>query len=154
MVRIARALLTGRDGPTLVAQVSPGSFQSTAILSLIAEKDIASENQYVVLTSIASSNTATELMASDTLLSQARQIVDRATSLSADRSFVSKYIAFSDEVRKILAPIDGQSCGKFICIGMNYVDHCTEQNAPIPIGAPQSQRPTHRFSPRVRKSDA
>ena len=132
MVRIARALLTGRDGPTLVAQVSPGSFQSTAILSLIAEKDIASENQYVVLTSIASSNTATELMASDTLLSQARQIVDRATSLSADHSFVSKYIAFSDEVRKILAPIDGQSCGKFICIGMNYVDHCTEQNAPIP----------------------
>lgn len=32
----------------------------------------------------------------------------------------------------LLAPIDGSLVGKFLCIGMNYVDHCTEQNVPIP----------------------
>lgn len=32
----------------------------------------------------------------------------------------------------LLAPIDGALCGKFICIGMNYIDHCLEQNSPIP----------------------
>ncbi|EJK69066.1 hypothetical protein THAOC_09715, partial [Thalassiosira oceanica] len=69
MVRIARAIIAGRDGPTLVAQVSPSSFQSTDVLSLIAEKDISSDNQFVILSSIAS--TATELLASDTLLTQA-----------------------------------------------------------------------------------
>ena len=30
----------------------------------------------------------------------------------------------------LLAPITG--CDKVICIGMNYKDHCEEQNAPIP----------------------
>ena len=31
---------------------------------------------------------------------------------------------------RILAPIT--SCEKVLCIGMNYKDHCEEQNAPIP----------------------
>lgn len=31
---------------------------------------------------------------------------------------------------KLLAPVTGSD--KVICIGMNYVDHCTEQNFPIP----------------------
>ena len=31
---------------------------------------------------------------------------------------------------KLKAPIDGVQ--KLICIGMNYVEHCTEQNMPIP----------------------
>eukprot|EP00941_MAST-03F_sp_MAST-3F-sp1_P004194 g4194.t1 len=31
---------------------------------------------------------------------------------------------------KLLAPIDGVD--KLLCVGMNYVDHCTEQNYPIP----------------------
>lgn len=30
----------------------------------------------------------------------------------------------------VLAPITG--CEKVLCIGMNYVDHCTEQDVPIP----------------------
>jgi 2-keto-4-pentenoate hydratase/2-oxohepta-3-ene-1,7-dioic acid hydratase in catechol pathway len=33
---------------------------------------------------------------------------------------------------RLLAPLDGSLVGKFLCIGMNYVDHCTEQNVPIP----------------------
>nr|CAB3244221.1 fumarylacetoacetate hydrolase domain-containing protein 2 [Phallusia mammillata] len=31
---------------------------------------------------------------------------------------------------KILSPITG--CEKVVCVGMNYKDHCLEQNAPIP----------------------
>ena len=31
---------------------------------------------------------------------------------------------------KILAPVSGME--KILCVGMNYVDHCTEQNYPIP----------------------
>eukprot|EP00565_Helicotheca_tamesis_P005909 CAMPEP_0185731366 /NCGR_PEP_ID=MMETSP1171-20130828/12727_1 /TAXON_ID=374046 /ORGANISM="Helicotheca tamensis, Strain CCMP826" /LENGTH=539 /DNA_ID=CAMNT_0028400623 /DNA_START=99 /DNA_END=1718 /DNA_ORIENTATION=+ len=33
---------------------------------------------------------------------------------------------------KVLSPLNPSMVGKFICIGMNYVDHCTEQNFPIP----------------------
>jgi 2-keto-4-pentenoate hydratase/2-oxohepta-3-ene-1,7-dioic acid hydratase in catechol pathway len=33
---------------------------------------------------------------------------------------------------RLLAPIDGSLVGKFLCIGMNYTDHCLEQNVPIP----------------------
>jgi len=36
----------------------------------------------------------------------------------------------ADEATKLLAPVT--NCDKVICIGMNYVDHCTEQNFPIP----------------------
>lgn len=32
---------------------------------------------------------------------------------------------------KILAPITNPD--KVLCIGMNYKDHCEEQNAPVPI---------------------
>lgn len=32
---------------------------------------------------------------------------------------------------KILAPVT--SCDKVLCIGMNYKDHCEEQNAPVPV---------------------
>ena len=35
-----------------------------------------------------------------------------------------------DEV-KLLAPVT--SCDKVLCIGMNYIDHCEEQNAPVPV---------------------
>ena len=31
---------------------------------------------------------------------------------------------------KLVAPITG--VGKIVCIGMNYVEHCTEQNMPVP----------------------
>lgn len=32
---------------------------------------------------------------------------------------------------KLLAPIT--SCDKVLCVGMNYIDHCLEQNAPVPV---------------------
>lgn len=33
---------------------------------------------------------------------------------------------------RMLAPLDAATVQKFICIGMNYIDHCTEQNIPVP----------------------
>lgn len=33
---------------------------------------------------------------------------------------------------RLLIPLDPSTCGKFLCIGMNYTDHCTEQNIPAP----------------------
>eukprot|EP00526_Cylindrotheca_closterium_P017209 CAMPEP_0113618716 /NCGR_PEP_ID=MMETSP0017_2-20120614/9485_1 /TAXON_ID=2856 /ORGANISM="Cylindrotheca closterium" /LENGTH=315 /DNA_ID=CAMNT_0000528243 /DNA_START=40 /DNA_END=987 /DNA_ORIENTATION=- /assembly_acc=CAM_ASM_000147 len=33
---------------------------------------------------------------------------------------------------KLLAPLDKMQVNKFLGIGMNYVDHCQEQNVPIP----------------------
>lgn len=33
---------------------------------------------------------------------------------------------------KVLAPLDKMQVNKFLGIGMNYVDHCKEQNVPIP----------------------
>jgi 2-keto-4-pentenoate hydratase/2-oxohepta-3-ene-1,7-dioic acid hydratase in catechol pathway len=33
---------------------------------------------------------------------------------------------------RLLIPLDPATCGKFLCIGMNYIDHCTEQNIPVP----------------------
>ncbi|CAK8685586.1 unnamed protein product [Clavelina lepadiformis] len=41
----------------------------------------------------------------------------------------NKNVISSDEV-KFLPPITG--CEKIICIGMNYKDHCTEQNVEVP----------------------
>jgi len=32
---------------------------------------------------------------------------------------------------KLLAPVT--SCDKVLCVGMNYIDHCEEQNAPVPV---------------------
>mmetsp|Transcript_5007 Transcript_5007/g.7145 ORF Transcript_5007/g.7145 Transcript_5007/m.7145 type:complete len:103 (-) Transcript_5007:191-499(-) len=44
----------------------------------------------------------------------------------------SKESQISKEECRLLAPLDGSLVGKFICIGMNYADHCLEQNHPIP----------------------
>lgn len=33
---------------------------------------------------------------------------------------------------QLLAPVPERECGAIFCVGMNYVDHCTEQGFPIP----------------------
>lgn len=55
----------------------------------------------------------------------------KAEKLLADCTPGTPLFLASEECR-LLAPLDGSLVGKFICIGMNYVDHCTEQNVPIP----------------------
>jgi 2-keto-4-pentenoate hydratase/2-oxohepta-3-ene-1,7-dioic acid hydratase in catechol pathway len=47
---------------------------------------------------------------------------------AALKSETGPRVALSEVTLK--API--QDCEKIICIGMNYVDHCTEQNIPVP----------------------
>lgn len=54
-----------------------------------------------------------------------------AAKLVASCSPESPLYVASEECR-LLAPLDGSLVGKFLCIGMNYVDHCTEQDVPIP----------------------
>jgi len=59
------------------------------------------------------------------------QALARAAKLLASCDSSSKLYVPPEECR-LLAPLDGSLVDKFICIGMNYVDHCTEQNVPIP----------------------
>lgn len=55
-----------------------------------------------------------------------------ANKLIASCSSPDSPLYVSSEECRLLAPLNGSLCGKFLCIGMNYVDHCTEQNVPIP----------------------
>jgi 2-keto-4-pentenoate hydratase/2-oxohepta-3-ene-1,7-dioic acid hydratase in catechol pathway/NAD(P)-dependent dehydrogenase (short-subunit alcohol dehydrogenase family) len=57
--------------------------------------------------------------------------IERANILIQECTPSSELFIANDSVN-LLAPIDGSLVGKFLCIGMNYVDHCTEQNVPIP----------------------
>lgn len=59
------------------------------------------------------------------------EAIDEAKKLRASCTPDSPLYVASQECR-LLAPLDGSLVGKFLCIGMNYVDHCTEQNVPIP----------------------
>lgn len=47
------------------------------------------------------------------------------------RAVKSNNFVVKRESVKLLAPI--LSCDKVLCIGMNYKDHCEEQNAPVPV---------------------
>lgn len=78
---------------------------------------------YCDLTSIASDARA--------FLAAGSEAIAAANSSIASCSPDSPLYIASEEC-KLLAPIDGSLVGKFLCIGMNYVDHCTEQNVPIP----------------------
>lgn len=66
------------------------------------------------------------LQAGASALTRAEELIASDASNSGGRLHVP-----SEECR-LLAPLDGSLVGKFLCIGMNYVDHCTEQNVPIP----------------------
>jgi len=61
-------------------------------------------------------------------LDRANELIAQALSSPASSP---EYIPADASYRR-LAPIDGSLVGKFLCIGMNYKDHCTEQNVPIP----------------------
>jgi len=55
--------------------------------------------------------------------------LERVQQAIADET---NHIMADDDTVRLLAPMDGSLCGKFLCIGMNYKDHCTEQNIPVP----------------------
>ena len=54
-------------------------------------------------------------------------------SSSTDGRGTSALIIPPTDVIKILPPLDPPRIGKFLCVGMNYADHCAEQDLPIPI---------------------
>ena len=62
-------------------------------------------------------------------------VVLQVCLISATRAFQSVDISSSDNVfgpedYNLKAPISIPE--KILCVGMNYVDHCTEQNIPVP----------------------
>ena len=138
MVKLARiqtsSPLHGTKTPLLTVQIPSTAFQSSEIQSYFTDNDIPpSASHYVNISTVASS--AIDFLAmGDNALVKAQDLIDKATSSDATLTspFISKYVIFDEEVTRILSPIDGQSIGKFLCIGMNYVDHCTEQDLPVP----------------------
>lgn len=136
MVKLARVLTTSSpiQSPLLVVQVQSSSFQSSEIQSYFAKNDILSDAHYINISSIATSASVFLSLGADAL-ARAQILIEKATSSDATLTtpFISENVIFSGEVSRILSPLDGQSeVGKFICIGMNYVDHCSEQNLDVP----------------------
>jgi len=133
MVKLAHIVTSSSSIQLLVAEVSSSSFQSPSIQLYLSQHGKPSDVHYVVLRGIA--KTAMEFMnMGNNALSKANTLIEKATSssISLKDSFISKYVVFREVVTRVLAPIGQKECGKFICIGMNYVDHCTEQDVPVP----------------------
>ena len=139
MVKLARINTTsplhGTKTSLLTIQIPSSSFQSPEIQTYFAENDIPpSAPHYINISSIATS--ASDFLSSGTQASaKARTLIEKATSpqASLSDSFILNHVVFFEEVTRVLSPLDGRSeVGKFLCIGMNYVDHCTEQNVPVP----------------------
>ena len=138
MVKLARiqtsSPLHGKS-PLLTIQIPSSSFLSTEVQSYFTENDIPpSEPHYINISSIASSASAFLSLGADAL-AKAHALIENATSPDASLTspFFSRHVIFHEEVTRILSPLDGRSeVGKFLCIGMNYIDHCTEQNVPVP----------------------
>lgn len=119
----------------LTAQITSLFFQSPEVQAYFTKNDISSTAcHYINLSSIATTATAF-LSLGDVAIQQAKELIDQATAVDATLSspFITNNVIFSNKVSRLLSPLDGPSeVGKLICIGMNYVDHCTEQNTPVP----------------------
>lgn len=98
------------------------SVQHNGMTKLVAQLSSEKGGGYCDLTSIASN--VREFFIVEGLI-QANELIAQ-TSLSSSSNYIS-----ADDCH-LLAPIDGSLVGKFLCIGMNYKDHCTEQDVEIP----------------------
>jgi 2-keto-4-pentenoate hydratase/2-oxohepta-3-ene-1,7-dioic acid hydratase in catechol pathway/NAD(P)-dependent dehydrogenase (short-subunit alcohol dehydrogenase family) len=114
MVKLARILTTSSPTPILTAQISTSSAIS-----------------YVDLSSIAS-NATQFLSLGPNAIERANSLID--TVISPNATAEQRMLIIPEScLKKILSPLDGRTeVNKFLCIGMNYVDHCTEQNVPVP----------------------
>jgi 2-keto-4-pentenoate hydratase/2-oxohepta-3-ene-1,7-dioic acid hydratase in catechol pathway/NAD(P)-dependent dehydrogenase (short-subunit alcohol dehydrogenase family) len=122
--------------PTLLtAQITSLSFQSPEIQTYLSNNDIApTAYHYINLSSIATT-ASTFLSMGETAIQKAKTLIEQAASVDATVTspFTTNNVIFSNKVSRLLSPLDGPTeVGKLICIGMNYVDHCTEQNTPVP----------------------
>eukprot|EP00984_Skeletonema_dohrnii_P004774 scaffold1671_cov120-Skeletonema_dohrnii-CCMP3373.AAC.9 len=125
MVKLAR--IQKKSGRVvLAARIAATSFQSSS-------SNVTSDHQFhfVDLSAIASSARAF-LLDSKGNIARANLLINNLTSPDAQLSEITKHVIFSSDVKRVLSPLDGGDVGKFICIGMNYVDHCDEQNLPVP----------------------
>lgn len=129
MVKLAR-IQTKSGQVILAARIATKSFHSPEIPSSEDNNDI--DQHYVDLSSIAPS-ASKFLLDSKGNIAKANLLIRTVTSQDAQLSDINKHVIFGSDVVRILSPLDGQAeVGKFICIGMNYVDHCVEQNLPVP----------------------
>lgn len=105
MVRLARVEYLGRT--VLAAQLKDG------------------DGDYCDLSSIA--NDAPAFFALSPLERQKADDLIKSVSLGTNNA-----LRIPAAYSKLLAPLDKLQVNKFLGIGMNYVDHCKEQNVPIP----------------------
>lgn len=135
MVKLARIRTSSRGtDPLLSAEVPSSAFRSPAVQTRLAEHGIApSAHHYVDVSSVAPAAGAFLSLGADAL-AKARALIERATSPDASLAYLSRSVVFGGEVDRVLSPLDGRGgeVGKFLCIGMNYVDHCAEQDVPVP----------------------
>ena len=70
------------------------------------------------------------------VLDGVHSVVNLRSSADAGAAAVEKALAsgkrFPAAAIQLLAPVAERECRAIFCVGMNYVDHCTEQNFPIP----------------------
>jgi 2-keto-4-pentenoate hydratase/2-oxohepta-3-ene-1,7-dioic acid hydratase in catechol pathway len=92
------------------------SIEHKGSTKLVAQVD----DGYIDLTSIAA-HTRAFFELSDSALQKANELIRSESTVKIPAS----------EAR-LLIPLDPSTCGKALCIGMNYIDHCTEQNIPVP----------------------
>ncbi|KAL3762776.1 hypothetical protein ACHAW5_001304 [Stephanodiscus triporus] len=135
LARIETSSPAGTKSPIIACQILSSSFESADVQSYFAENGIPpSASHYVNISSIASS--ASEFLSLGApALAKARHLIEKATSpdVALSSPFISMNVIFHEKVKRILPPLDGRSeVGKFLCIGMNYVDHCEEQGIQVP----------------------
>jgi 2-keto-4-pentenoate hydratase/2-oxohepta-3-ene-1,7-dioic acid hydratase in catechol pathway len=112
-----------------INMVRLASIQHLGRIKLVAQIDEAS---YVDLSSIAS-NARDFFLQGSTALDRAKELLPQAPQdSSSSSSSNNNSLIIPATSATLLAPIDGSLVGKFLCIGMNYVDHCTEQNIAVP----------------------
>ncbi|KAL3815788.1 hypothetical protein ACHAXA_001682 [Cyclostephanos tholiformis] len=134
LARIQTSSPTATKSPILACQIISSSFQSSEIQIYLNENGIPpAAAHYVDVSSIAS--TASEFLSlGSPALAKAKDLIDRVTSadISLRSPFISMNVIFHEKVTRILSPLGPSEVGKFLCIGMNYVDHCEEQGLQVP----------------------
>ena len=119
MVRLASIILN-RPGDTAIATDAESGDDEVVLAA-----ELPSNRGYVRLSSIAKDAREFLALGSDGL--------DKAKALLASpeaRPGGSLHVATAD--CRLCPPIDGSLVGKFICIGLNYRDHCRESGMPVP----------------------
>lgn len=128
MVKLARILSSSPHytGPILTAQIPTSSIKCAQLRALTD-----ASHAYVILTSIGH-NASQFLSLGSSAITRANSLIASVTSPSCPPE-IQKLVIFEKDVKCLLSPLDGRTeVNKFLCIGMNYVDHCTEQNLDVP----------------------